>query len=380
MTDTANRPGRPALVTLSEPATLDRDGRPVGEVAGLFETWMLLRQASNRIGSQRTIDGYRADMARWATLLAGPGEGAALDRWVVADLTADRIQRGLAEMSGAGLSVSARQRALSPLRGFCRWLVRGGHLQIDPTQDEELSVRAPGHRLPASFSDSEMARIIDVIREGRGQQRNADRWPERDLAALVLLAGCGLRSSEACTLRWAGLADLDEDEPGARILGKGSRERRVPLAPHIAQVIRSYRDGRVALSREGPLRVVSHSQVLVRADGRPVTSSVLTGWTKRWLLEANVTRRPGALVHAFRHTAADGWLANGATLAEVQALLGHASIATTGIYTKVRPETLTAVVRAGRLEGLLGRQPASPPPPSSSGRAHHPTSTGLALS
>jgi len=346
-------PGRPALVPLSTASTLDASGQPIGEVARLFETWLLLRQASNRIASTRTIDGYRADMARWAFLLAAPGGGAALDRWVLNDLTSETIQRALAEMSRAGLSVSARQRALSPLRGFCRWLVRSGRMRVDPTQDEELSVRGSSQRLPAAFSKAEIARITEVVRDGSGRQHDAARWPERDLAALSLLAGCGLRASEACGLRWSGLADLDEPEPGVRVVGKGSGERRVPLAPHIVHVLRTYRDGRRALYRRGPLRVSAEAQVLVRVDGRPVTSSVLTGWAKRWLIEANVARRPGALVHAFRHTAADGWLANGATIAEVQALLGHVSIATTGIYTKGRPETLIRVVRVGRLEGVL---------------------------
>jgi len=256
--------------------------------------------------------------------------------------------------------VSARQRALSPMRGFCRWLARSGRLRVDPMQDEELSVRGSSPRLPAAFSDAEVARIAEVARDGRGRQRESDRWPERDLAALSLLTGCGLRASETCWLRWSGLADLDEAEPGVRVIGKGSRERRVPLAPHVAAVLRTYRDGRRALYRDGPLGVGADAQVLVRADGRAVTSSVLTGWVMRWLLEASVPRRPGALIHAFRHTAADGWLANGATLAEVQALLGHASIATTGIHIKVRPETLTGVVRVGRLEGVLAGSTRAP--------------------
>src|SRR5215207_5931922 len=144
-------PGRPALIELSAPSTIGGDGRPVGEVASLFEEWLLLRQASNRISAQRTLDGYRADMARWATLLAGPGDGPALDHWQVSDLTAERIQHALATMAGAGLSVAARQRALAPLRGFCGWLVRSRRMAVDPTQDEELSIRASSRRLPAAF-------------------------------------------------------------------------------------------------------------------------------------------------------------------------------------------------------------------------------------
>jgi site-specific recombinase XerD len=239
-------------------------------------------------------------------------------------------------MERAGLSVAARQRALSLLRGFCGWLARSGRLRVDPTQNEELSVRGSSQRLPAAFSDAEIARITEVVRDGRGRQRDATRWPERDLAALSLLAGCGLRAIEACVLRWSGLADLDEPEPGVSVIGRGSCERRVPLAAYIADVLRTYRDGRRAVYRRGPLRVSAETRVLVRVNGRPVTSSVLTGWAKRWLLEANVARRPGELIHACRHTAADGWLANGATLAGVQALLGHASIATTGICPRGR--------------------------------------------
>jgi integrase/recombinase XerD len=355
-------PGRPALIELSPPATVDEHGRIRGEVAAAFEEWLQVRQASNRITSDRTVDGYRADMARWATLLAAPGDGAALDRWALMDLNDRSIQRALVEMNKVGLSASARQRALAPLRGLCRWLVRNERLPADPTIDEDLTVRSSPRRLPSAFSVAELARITTVVRSGVSGQREALRWPERDLATLALLAGCGLRSSELCGLTWAALPDLDQTEPGVRVLGKGARERRVPVAPRIAETIRAYRDARAASSHRGPLAVRPHTQVIVRVDGRPLTPSVLTEWVRRWLLEAQVQRRPGALSHAFRHTAADGWLANGATLAEVQALLGHASIGTTGIYTKVRPETLVAVVKAGRLEELLAAPEAGATP------------------
>ena len=122
------------------PATVGADGRPVGEVARLFVEWLNVRQASGRIGSPRTLAGYHDDLARWAALLAGPGDGPALDRLALAHLTEARIVDALAVMSGAGYSTAARQRALAPLRGLCRWLVRRGHLTVDPTADEDLAV------------------------------------------------------------------------------------------------------------------------------------------------------------------------------------------------------------------------------------------------
>jgi site-specific recombinase XerC len=184
--------GRPAIVALSPPPSRDSAGRPLGEVAALFEDWLQLRQASNQISSQRIVDGYRDDMARWATLLAGAGDLPAWDRLQLEHLSVKAIQGALGEMARAGLAVAARKRALSPLRGLCRWLTRTGRLSVDPTADEDLTIRSSPARLPVAFSDAEMARITEAVITGSGNQRDALRWPARDLAALALLAGCGL--------------------------------------------------------------------------------------------------------------------------------------------------------------------------------------------
>ena len=77
----------------------------------------------------------------------------------------------------------------------------------------------------------ELARITAAAARGASTLRDAQRWPARDLALLALLAGCGLRASEVCALTWAGLADLDQAEPGVRVRGKGGRQRRGPARP-----------------------------------------------------------------------------------------------------------------------------------------------------
>lgn len=341
------RSGRKALVALAAPPTLDSHGLPVGPVARLFDEWLTVRRASNRISSPRTVAGYRDDMARWATLLT-TGQPA-WDCLALDDLTRENLIGGLAAMNTAGLSVAARQRSMAPMRGLCRWLVRNGHLTADPTNDEDLEIRSAPRRLPSHFTDDELERITTVAAAGLDDQRASLRWPDRDLATIALLAGAGLRASELCQLHWSSINDLDQAEPAVRVVGKGGRERVVPLGPRTAGTVRRYRGQRRA-HRDGPLAVQPTHAVIAAVDGSPITPSVLNSWTRHWLRASGVAPRPGAAAHAFRHTAADGWLANGATLAEVQALLGHASIGTTGIYTKVRPETLGAVVKAGRFE------------------------------
>ena len=353
MTGPTPGPGRRALIPLSPPATLDRDGRPIGEVAALFEDWLKLRQASNRITSAKTIDGYRADMARWATLLAAHGDGPALDRWRIADLDEASIHTALTNMTTAGLSASARQRALAPLRGLCRWLAYTGRLPADPTSADTLTVRSSPPRPPAAFSSNELARIMTVVTHTTGSQRTTLRWPSRELAVLALLAGCGLRASELCALTWRSLGDLDGPQPKVRVPGNHSKLRSVPIGPETVRVLQLYRAERKAIASSGPLAVRAATRVIVRVDGQPLTSSVLTEWVRRWLAAAQVPRRPGALVHAFRVTAADGWLANGATLADVQILLGQASIRTRATYSEPPPEALATVVNSGSMEALL---------------------------
>ena len=166
-------------------------------------------------------------------------------------------------MTTSGLSVPARRRALAPLRGFCGWLVRSRRLAIDPTQDEDLTVRGGAQALPVSFTDDELARITAAAARGASTVRDAQRWPARDLALLALLAGCGLRASEVCTLTWSGLADLDQAEPGVRVRGKGGRQRRVPLAPRITATLLDYR-------RERPQRT---------APGRCRSPNGATSWS-----------------------------------------------------------------------------------------------------
>jgi site-specific recombinase XerD len=345
------RRGRKALIPLSPPGTLDATGTPTGTLARLFEIWLQSRQATNRIASHRTVSGYRDDMARWATLLAPEGAGTAWDRLEPEHVNPARIHAGLAAMAKAGLSLPARQRAMAPLRGLCAWLARHGHLPFDPTADEDLSMKGRPRLPPASYDTTELARIATAVDTGFADQNRQLRWPERDQAVLALLAGAGLRISELCTLKWECLVDLDTAQPSVRVRGNSRRERTIPMSTSAAGVLRRYRSDRqrrAVTTRK--LAVRARAPVVTQTDGRPVTPTTVNVWIERWLRHAAVPRRPGALAHAFRHTAADGWLDTGASVAEIQALLGHASVATTGIYAKARPDSLAGITKSGRYE------------------------------
>lgn len=343
--------GRPALIPLSPPPTLGDDGAPVGEVARWFHRWITSRKSTDDIRSGRTADGYWADMRRWATLLAPPGDGPAIDRLRLVDLTRDNVEDALAAMNDAGLSTSARKRSLAPLRGLCGWLARRGVIEVDPIGD--FSVKTAGKRLPKAFTDDEMRRIYSAAAVEDPTQRADLRWPARDRAVVAVLAGCGVRASELCGLAIADLIDFDGDEPLLRVIGKGDKERAVPLTPRVVGDLAEYLGERIDRSEgDERLRVALDAPLFVRTDGSAVSPSVLNEWVIRWCRSAGVTKPVGAAAHAFRHTAADGMLAGGASLNEVQAVLGHANISTTSVYVAARAEASRAALRHGRFEQI----------------------------
>jgi integrase/recombinase XerD len=157
---------------------------------------------------------------------------------------------------------------------------------------------------------------------------------QRDLAALELLYGCGLRASELVGLREA---DVDLEGGLVRCLGKGDKERVVPLGGAAASAVRRYaRDGRRTL-----LRGRRRDQLLLNARGAPLTRQGLDYVLRRALRRADLLGH--ASVHTFRHSFATHLLAAGADLRSVQEMLGHASVATTQIYTHVTVEHLREV-------------------------------------
>ena len=277
--------------------------------------------------SPRTVEAYRRDLLRYRGHLAARGRSLddAADTDVVAFVRA--LQRD-------GLAAASVTRMLVSVRGLHRFLVAEGHRADDPTADVEIPSVPRG--LPKALSAAQVASLMDVV-------VGDDPPARRDRAVLELLYGTGCRISEAGSL---SLPDVDLNDGLVRVTGKGAKERIVPLGRCAAEALERWLapEGRGALEPERWAR---------RGDAEAVFLNLRGGRLSRqglWL----VVRRRGEAAgiaslltpHVLRHSCATHMLDGGADIRIVQEMLGHASISTTQLYTRVSTERLRAVYRA----------------------------------
>jgi integrase/recombinase XerD len=267
--------------------------------------------------SANTVTSYGRDLVRYQTFLADRGCGA------LSAGEAD-VDAYFAGPGGAGAAATVARRVAS-LRGLYGYLAREELVKVDPTA--RLRTPKRGQDLPRVLSVEEVLALL---------ARVAPTGPlgERDLAMFELLYGCGLRASELL-----GLRDGDVDLEGGlvRCVGKGDKERIVPMGSAAAAALERYlRDGRRALQR-GRRR----PELFLNARGDPLTRQGLDYLLRRYLRQAGLLGR--ASTHTFRHSFATHLLAGGADLRSVQEMLGHANVATTQLYTHVTVEHLREV-------------------------------------
>ena len=268
--------------------------------------------------AQNSLEAYRRDLARYGGYLTGR-------RKRVTSLDRAEIPRYLLALREAGLSSRSVARHLSAIRQFHRFLVREGHAADDPTA--HLDSPRPWRRLPAVLSSQEVEHLL-APREARTPQAL------RDCAMLELLYASGLRVSELVGLR---LADLDLAVGIVRVLGKGDKERLVPLGDAAAESLRTYLSrGRPRLEKRRPC-----PHLFLGRHGRGLTRQMFWLVLKRYVRAAGITKP--VTPHTLRHSFATHMLERGADLRSVQLMLGHADIGTTQIYTHVTRAHLKAI-------------------------------------
>ncbi len=270
--------------------------------------------------SPHTVRAYLGDLRSMAAALAEAG---------VTDLAEVRVadlRSWLAAMTGQGSSRATLSRRLAAARTFFRWAVRTGQLAEDPS----LRLVAPGRdaSLPGVLRQSDSAGLLDLAGVRADDQ---DPVHVRDRAVLELLYATGMRVGELTGL---DVDDVDLPEGTARVLGKGAKERVVPFGAPAREALTGWLEGgRPALAgpRSGPALFLGRRGG--RLDQRQVRRAVHE-------LLGHLPDAPDLGPHGLRHSAATHLLDGGADLRTVQELLGHASLATTQVYTHVSPERL----------------------------------------
>lgn len=271
--------------------------------------------------SRSTLSSYGSDLRRYAAFLAAGGIST-----VSAEDTA-RLLQYLIHLRAEGLGPRSRARHLVSLRAFYRFLLREGVLAADPTARLD-SPRVP-LRLPDALSRDEVERLLNAP----GDRRPADL---RDAAMIELLYAAGLRVSELVSLR---LQDIDLEAGFVRVVGKGSKERLVPIGSPARAKTRLYLE-----RARGPLLKGRVSPFLfVGRGGKPLSRQGFWKRLQAYARAAGIERR--TTPHSLRHSFATHLLEGGADLRTVQILLGHADIATTQIYTHVSRERLKELHR-----------------------------------
>ncbi len=306
-----------------------------------FLTWL----AVERGRSVNTLDAYRSDLRRYWSFVHGE-----LDRSSLAAVEADDIAAFLAHRRGEGHARSSVNRSAVAIRGLHGFLAAEGLAPGDPSVDVERP--GVGAGLPKPLSEAQVGRLLDEI-------DGDDPMDVRDRAIVEVLYGTGARISEVAGL---GLSDLDLDARLLRLMGKGRKERIVPLGRAATDaLVRWLRDGRPGYAAAGSGQRADAEAVFLGRRGRRMTRS---GVWRRIRIHGDRAGLGQALTpHTLRHSCATHMLDHGADIRTVQELLGHASISTTQVYTMVSTTRLREVYDAAHPRARLGAtSPAGAPP------------------
>jgi integrase/recombinase XerD len=301
-----------------------------------YETWLRVERGL----APNSLTAYRRDLRRYADYLRRrgvTGDVAHVDEAVVAgyveELKQARTDDGLRRYKESSIA-----RALAAVHSFHRFCVEEGLLGSDPS--EEVGAPRVPQGIPKALTEAEVDALLNAV-PGDGPR------PQRDRSILELLYAGGLRISELVGL---DLGDVDLYDGLVRVLGKGNKERVVPLGRSARETVGDYlTTGRPELTGR-----TATSALFLNARGGRLTRQ------GAWLIVRAAGDRAGLtgrlFPHVLRHSCATHMLDRGADIRVVQELLGHASLSTTQVYTKVSPERLRAVYDAAHPRAQAGNR------------------------
>ena len=265
--------------------------------------------------SANTLDAYMRDVDKLFRYLA-------VEQVDVLDVKLEDLEHFAAFISDLGIGPRSLARILSGVRQFYRFLVVDGYLEVDPT--ELLESPKQSDHLPEVLSTAE----VDLLE----QAIDLSKWEgHRNRAIIEVLFSCGLRVSELTNLK---LSNLYIEEQYIRVMGKGSKERLVPISPRALDELNYwFADRNVMKIKPG-----EEDYVFLNRRGQHLTRTMILIMIKRYAVEAGIKKTISP--HTLRHSFATSLLEGGADLRAIQAMLGHESIGTTEIYTHIDTSTL----------------------------------------
>ena len=297
-------------------AGVETTGRGWAEVLAAFERHL----HSERGRSEHTTRAYLGDVRSLVSFL---GETGVAD---LADVRLQDLRAWLAQQAQAGAARSTIARRSAAVRTFLAWATQTGRIDADPS----LRLVAPkrGSHLPEVLRQADATALLDVAAVASDDQ---DPIHLRDRAALELLYASGIRVGELAAL---DIDDVDLDRNVVRVMGKGGKERTVPFGGPAREALVAWLElGRPQVAVAGSGAALLLGRRGRRADPRQIRSALHE-------LLRHVPDAPDIGPHGLRHSAATHLLEGGADLRLVQELLGHASLATTQIYTHVSVDRL----------------------------------------
>ena len=276
--------------------------------------------------AKNTLASYRCDLVLFATWLATQGtQGTSI---VDADETAINGYLAHLHQRPGGIKAASQRRLLASLRRLYQWLLAQGRMTTDPLRN--IARPMPGTRFPKTLSEKQVESLLAAPDVGTALGL-------RDRAMLELLYATGLRVTELIGVR---LFEISLNDNVVRVMGKGSKERLVPLGEIAADWLQRY----TAQARPELLQQQSSDAVFVTARGAAMTRQMFWALIKKYALQTGIPREKIS-PHVLRHAFATHLLNHGADLRVVQLLLGHADISTTQVSTHVARERLKQLHR-----------------------------------
>jgi integrase/recombinase XerD len=265
--------------------------------------------------SGNTLDAYQHDLRKLLDYLKGEQKD-------VREVTLDDLEQFSAGLHDIGINARSQCRILSGVRSFFRYLQLDGYRNDDPT--ELLESPQIGKHLPEVLSTEE----VDTLEAGI----DLSKWEgHRNRAIIEVLFSCGLRVSELVNLK---LSNLYLEEEYVRVLGKGSKERLVPISQRAIRELGFWFNDRNLMR----IKPGEEDYVFLNRNGSHLTRTMILIMIKRQAKAAGIQKTISP--HTLRHSFATALLEGGADLRIIQALLGHESIGTTEIYTHIDTSTL----------------------------------------